>query len=142
MKFIIIISILIFVINITICEETDKTDKTDKTDEFDPINEVPLSKRRPSHITEKHYCETCLYILGTVLKELHGKKTETDIIDVLEKMFNPVTIQDYIPDQYRLAAEHLNSMFEDEIIESLITRKTDYHAINSACYYFTKVNIV
>jgi len=124
----------------SICELVEC--ESEHIDDNDPNRLLPTKKRRPSQFSEKKYCDTCIHVITAASHLLFGKTSEIDILDVLDQIFNPLTILEYIPENLRSSAEHLISSFEDELIESLKMRKDDNNAIILACYQNTLVNII
>ena len=54
----------------------------DKKKEKKPPPEISSSKR-PDFVEPGFYCNSCLKLIEIATKELHGKKTEADVFDVL-----------------------------------------------------------
>jgi len=119
-------------------EQQQNTHKYFQTDEFDPNKSLPPEKRRPDHLSEKSYCDTCLYFVNSALRELAGKKSEMDIIDVFDRILNNETLDNdkYIPNNfitYRIFVEHLIGVFEEDLVKSFIKGNSDDHIISLAC---------
>lgn len=108
-------------------------------DEFDPNHLIPVEKRRPSHYPEKPYCDTCIHMMGVAVNELAGKTKSMDVIDCVDKMFAREDMHKFFPDRVRLYAEHFISVWEEEVIKALETRKNERHAIYLACYEYSNV---
>ena len=50
--------------------------------------EDPLD-RRPSAVNKEHWCDSCIALLTEGAKELRGKKKESDVYDIMDKICDP-----------------------------------------------------
>ena len=50
--------------------------------------ENPLD-RRPSNVKPELYCDACIAMVKESVKELRGKKKESDVLEVVESVCNP-----------------------------------------------------
>ena len=50
--------------------------------------ENPLD-RRPSKVKPELYCDACIAMVKESVKELRGKKKESDVVEVVESVCNP-----------------------------------------------------
>ena len=126
--------LFIFVVYLFLCFQNKITD------EHDPNNFLPVEKRRPDIFTEEEYCNICEKVVLTAVKELNGKKSEMDIVDIIDLIFNQGNLSDYIPKSHLIYAEHFISNFEDELIESLKARADDTDAVYKYCIEGSQVN--
>ena len=58
------------------------------------IAQNPLDKR-PSKIKPELYCDSCIAMVKESVKELRGKKKESDVIDVVENVCDPERYYSY-----------------------------------------------
>jgi hypothetical protein len=64
-------------------KKSKKSKKSKKEEKFEPVD------YKPQHITWEHYCDECKKTVEEVLRRSRGKKTESDIIEVLQDMCDP-----------------------------------------------------
>jgi hypothetical protein len=79
------ISLLLLICIIISLVETRKKKKKAKAQ---PKPQDPLDKR-PSNIKPELYCDACIAMVKESVKELRGKKKESDVLDVVGEVCNP-----------------------------------------------------
>ena len=110
------------------------------TDEHDPNKLLPLAKQRPSYFSEKSYCDACSHLVTLAVRALHEKNSEMEVIDIIDRMFNWGDFQELISDKVREMGSHFISVWEEELIWSLMNRekKDEKHAVYLACVQTSK----
>lgn len=56
--------------------------------------ENPLD-RRPDSVSKELYCDSCQAIIKEAVKELRGKKKESDVYDIMDTVCNPEKYYSY-----------------------------------------------
>lgn len=79
-KIIIFVFVVVILFQLTI-EKKKKKSKNRKT--RDP------KSRRPEKISAELFCDSCQAILTEAMKELRGKKKESDVLDIMTNICNP-----------------------------------------------------
>ena len=51
--------------------------------------------RKPSHISNELYCDSCIAIIKEAAKELRGKKKESDVHDIIDELCRPEKYNTY-----------------------------------------------
>ena len=86
MKFEIILFIFVL---IAFVDARKKKKKQKEQRVEDPLN------RRPSNISAELYCDSCQAIIKEAVKELRGKKKESDVYDIMDNVCNPEKFYTY-----------------------------------------------
>lgn len=99
----------------------------------------PLNKR-PSSVSAELFCDACLAVLKETMKELRGKKKESDVIDAMTDVCNPekYNIYHFPPPDMREGCVAFVSAWDEEIQKVLINRKDDETPVQQLCYDITK----
>lgn len=82
-KFIVLLFLALIVF--VIVESRKKTKKNNKKAE---VPEDPLN-RRPDGISKELYCDACQAMIKEGTKELRGKKSESEVFDMLDNVCDP-----------------------------------------------------
>lgn len=139
-----IFSILILVILFISTIEKKKTKKTKKAaTESDPLD------RRPSKIKPELYCDSCLAMVKESVRELRGKKKESDVVDVVDTICDPEKYKsyrnislsyllDHPPPEMREGCEAFLSGWEEELVKVLTNRKNDSVPEQILCFELSK----
>ena len=90
------ISLLLLICIIISLVETRKKKKKPKAQ---PKAQDPLDKR-PSNIKPELYCDACIAMIKESVKELRGKKKESDVLDVVAEVCNPEKYYTYRKHNY------------------------------------------
>ena len=85
MKISLIFLIGLIIFSISLVESRKKKKKTKKAE---PKPEDPLD-RRPGNIKPELYCDACIAMIKESIKELRGKKKESDVVEVVGDVCNP-----------------------------------------------------
>ena len=84
MKISLLLEIFLIIIAITLVS----TRKKKKKPKADKKPQDPLDKR-PSNIKPELYCDACIAMVTESVKELRGKKKQSDVVEVVEEVCNP-----------------------------------------------------
>ena len=82
MKRLIILAFVLVLLSLNDCRKKKKKQKAQKAPE-NPLD------RRPSKVKPELYCDACIAMVQESVKELRGKKKESDVIGVVEDVCNP-----------------------------------------------------
>lgn len=123
-----------FVVLAIVDKSVEKKKKRVKHKKKDPL------LKRPSNISPELFCDSCLAILGEAMKELRGKKKESDVIDYMEKVCKPekYNIYHFPPPEMREGCEAFIGAWGEDVTKVLINREDDEKPIQKLCYEKTK----
>ena len=76
--------IFAFITLINIIENRKKKKKPQQ-----PKKEIDPIEKRPSNIKPELYCDSCIAMVQETIKELRGKKKESDVLDIIENVCDP-----------------------------------------------------
>lgn len=99
----------------------------------------PLDKR-PDKIAPELYCDACQAIIKEAVKELRGKKKESDVMDYMETVCNPEKyyVYSHPPPEMREGCEAFINGWEEKIEKVLINRPDDETPLRKLCYEITQ----
>lgn len=99
----------------------------------------PLDKR-PDKIKPELYCDACQAIVKEAVKELRGKKRESDVMAYLERVCDPEKyyVYSHPPPEMREGCEAFIDGWEEELEKVLINRENDEKPIQQLCYEITR----
>jgi cytochrome c-type biogenesis protein CcmH/NrfF len=88
------IELILFIFVLFTFIDSKRRKKKTKTEEK---QEDPLD-RRPEKVTKELYCDACQAIIKESIKELRGKKKESDVYDIMDNLCNPEKYYTYRKD--------------------------------------------
>jgi hypothetical protein len=124
----------IIVILLCLIHLSDEKKKKRKKKSKDPLN------KRPSSVSAELFCDACQAVLKETMKELRGKKRESDVIDAMTNICNPekYNIYHFPPPDMREGCEAFVSAWSEEIPKVLINRNDDESPVQKLCFEITK----
>lgn len=130
------LKVALIVVLLLVCL-TDERKKKKKPTEKKTSN--PLDKR-PDSVKPELYCDACQAILKEAMKELRGKKKESDVIDYMTTVCDPEKyyVYSHPPPDMRQGCEAFVNGWDEEIEQVLVNRKNDQEPIEILCYQMTK----
>jgi hypothetical protein len=84
--------LLIFLLYVILIQVENRKKKKKAKEPKKPEN--PLDKR-PNKIKPELYCDACIAMVKETIKELRGKKKETDVVDLVDDVCNPEKYYSY-----------------------------------------------
>lgn len=133
-RFFFITLMIIFILTSLTDEKKKKKKRNNKKKSNDPLN------RRPSSVSPELFCDACQAILKEAMKELRGKKRESDVIDYMTTVCKPdkYNIYHFPPPEMREGCEAFVAAWDEEIPKVLINRENDEVPVQKLCYEITK----
>lgn len=132
------VKIIILAILIILFINSEQRQKKKKEKEKKPPKDP--REKRPDKVSKELYCDACQAIIKEAVKELRGKKKESDVFDYLENVCNPEKyyVYSHPPPEMREGCEAFVNGWEEKIEKVLVNRVNDERPVQELCYEITK----
>ena len=132
--FVVFILSLIFLINLSEARRKRKKEKKPKKEPKNPL------EKRPEKIKPELYCDACQAIIKEAVKELRGKKKESDVMDYMDSVCQPEKyyVYSHPPPEMKEGCEAFINGWEEQVEKVLINRPDDETPIQRLCYDISK----